>query len=366
MTSRLSPRALKVLGAVLAPLAAAAIIWACTKTLPGARSKAPGTVGEVWAPATAAVRSGYPLALSADRRHLVDATGSPFLIHGEAAWSLVVQLDREQAETYLEDRRRRGFNLLLVNLLEHHFSPHAPANAYGKRPFASDFSTPNAEYFDHVDWVLKRAADKGLAVLLCPAYLGYAGGDEGWYREMVKSGAEKLRGYGRFVGARYKDFPNLLWLEGGDFTPPPEHLALVNAVAEGIKEAGARQLHAVHWSPETSGAEVTVSGWLDLDTTYTYEPVYLKSRRDYERADGRPHFLLESTYEGEHESTPWSLRGQAYGALLSGAVGQIFGNKEIWRFDPGWIDALGGAGSVGMTHVRTLFASFDWTKLRPD
>jgi len=289
-------------------------------------------------------------------------------MNGEAAWSLIAQLERAEVEIYLEDRKRRGFNLLMVNLLEHHFSDKPPANAYGIHPFhrEGDFAAPNLEYFAHADWVIQRALDKGLAVLLCPSYLGFAGGEEGWFKEIVRNGPEKMRGYGRFVGDRYKAFPNIVWLEGGDYNPPAEHIELVNAVAEGIKAGGARQLQAAHWNPEVSGAEIKVSGWLDLDTTYTYDPVYLKSRADYQRSDGRPHFLLESTYEAERQSTPWSLRGQAYHAVLTGAAGHIFGSRDIWRFTSGWNAALGSAGSVSMTHVRALFESVRWSALEPD
>jgi hypothetical protein len=326
------------------------------------------TVGSASPSKPAGRKMKFPLRVSEDHRHVVDRTGAAVFVQGEAAWSLIARLEREDAEAYLEDRRRRGFNLLMVNLLEHHYADNPPANAYGVKPFErdGDFATPNPAYFAHADWVLQRALDKELLILLCPAYLGFEGGEQGWFQEMVQNGPDKLRAYGRFVGARYAGYPNVIWLEGGDYEPPPEHLRLVNAVAEGIKEGGANQLHAAHWSPEVSGAEVPVSGWLDLDTTYTYEPVYLKSLADYRRADNRPHFLLESAYEAERESTPWSLRGQAYHAVLTGAIGHVFGSRDIWAFEPNWTASLASAGSVSMTHVRTLFESVGWPSLEPD
>ena len=307
-----------------------------------------------------------PLKLSADRRYLVDQGDRPFLIHGEAAWSLLVQLTREQVELYLEDRRRRGFNLLMVNLVEHLYADNPPLNIYGQAPFTTpnNFGTPNEAYFAHADWVIGKAAEKGIVVLLCPAYLGFDGGEQGWYEVMLDNGPAVMREYGRFVGARYRDFDNIFWLEGGDYTPP--NITLTNAVAEGIKERDTRHLHAAHWSPETSGAEVQVTGWLDVDTTYTYEPAYLKSLEDYNRSDGRPHFFLEGAYEEEHESTPQSLRAQAYHSLLTGAVGQLFGHRDIWQFNAAWQRALGSPGSVSMTHVRSLFESVPWTLLVPD
>jgi hypothetical protein len=179
---------------------------------------------------------------------------------------------------------------------------------------------------------------------------------------------DKMREWGRYVGARYAGFDNILWLEAGDDLPPPAGLALVDAIVAGIKEKDSRHLHVPHWD-KTSGTEVPVS-WIDLDTTYTYKPTWMKSLDDYNRDQRggrvRAHILIESKYEGEYDSTPWSLRGQAYGALLTGACGQIFGNKPVWLFDKGWQKALGSPGIVSMTRVWDLFAPRDWPALVPD
>ena len=63
----------------------------------------------------------YPVTVGADHRHLADQTGAPFLVQGDAAWSLISGLTNEEAEKYLEDRRSKGFNSVIVNLIEHQF-----------------------------------------------------------------------------------------------------------------------------------------------------------------------------------------------------------------------------------------------------
>jgi Protein of unknown function (DUF4038)/Putative collagen-binding domain of a collagenase len=310
----------------------------------------------------------FPLALSSDRRHLVDQNGVPFLVQGDAAWSLMVQLDLTDVEDYLVARREQGFNALVVNLIEHHFADNAPANVDGEQPFttAGDFATPNPKYFEHVDAVLTLAAQKGFVVVLTPAYLGYDGGEEGWYQDMLRNGPSVLRDYGRYVGERYASHDNIIWLQGGDFRPPEEDLDLVNAIVEGIKERDPNALNAAHWGPEESGSDVDAE-WLDLDTTYTYELVYKKSLRDYNRDNNNPHFLLESAYEQDiKETTPQSLRAQGYYALLTGAVGQVYGHGATWKFDSNWRDALETSGSCGIVHLGNLFSTLPWTELVPD
>ena len=135
----------------------------------------------------------FPLVQRADYRCHVGQTGRPFLFHGDAAWSLIVQLSREDADRDLDDRLQSGFNTLLVNLVAHHFLRKPSANYYGDLPFDSraDFTAPNEADFAHADWLIRRAAEKRFLIMLAPAYLGDDGGKEGWYEKMRKAGPKK-------------------------------------------------------------------------------------------------------------------------------------------------------------------------------
>jgi hypothetical protein len=308
----------------------------------------------------------YPLKISPGKRYLVDQKNAPFLIQGDSPWSLIVGLTRTEAELYLEDRRLKGFNTLMVNLIEHKFK--GPLNRDGEKPFSTpgDFSTPNEKYFAHADWVLKKAAEKGIQLLLAPCYLGYKDTDEGWYEEIQSNGTAKCREYGRFLGKRYKDFDNILWLMGGDRSPE-KALDEVREIALGISEYDSRHLFSAHCAPEQSAVDgYPGESWLNVNCTYTYEIVHKKIRADYHRIPVMPFFLIESTYEGEHNSTPVQIRRQAYWAILGGAMGQLIGNRPIWLFDPGWQAALNLPGSQDMVHIRSLFLSRSWQDLIPD
>src|SRR5579862_1489750 len=131
----------------------------------------------------------YPLKISANRRYLVDQNDVPFLLQGDAPWSLIVGISREDAELYLQNRRQKKFNTLLVNLIEHKYSKNPPKNFYGEEPFTTpgDFSTPNEKYFEQADWIINKAAEFGIQILLCPNFLGVPGSDAGWYDEIVSS-----------------------------------------------------------------------------------------------------------------------------------------------------------------------------------
>ena len=56
----------------------------------------------------------FPLSVGTDLRHLVDQNSVPFLVNGDAAWSLIIGLQKPDVSVYLADRRAKGFNTLLV------------------------------------------------------------------------------------------------------------------------------------------------------------------------------------------------------------------------------------------------------------
>lgn len=328
------------------------------------------------APVPPISNAAFPLHVAPGSRYLADAAGTPFLMQGDSPWSLMVQLTREQVDQYLDDRRARGFNTLLTSLIEHYFANNPPKNAYGDAPFLTpgDFSTPNERYFAHVDWVLQRAKAKGFLVLLVPAYLGYNGGGQGWYTEMLASGSTRLRDYGRYLGRRYAGYGNILWTHGGDYNTP--NRSIINEIVAGIREFDSSALHSAHCASE-SAATVCASGeaWLQVDNIYTRGSIRAASMTEYNRTGTLPFFLLEGRYENEGDGTEQRVRQQAYQALLSGAMGQMFGNNPIWHFDSPtglypvsitWQQALDSRGAKSMTHLRTLFAPRPWWTMEPD
>jgi hypothetical protein len=326
-------------------------------------------------PRASAAAEIFPLRVVPGQRYLEDRLGRPFLMQGDTPWGLIVRLSREDAEMYLLDRRSRGFNTLLVRLIDHKFAVAPPANWYGDKPFheAGNFATPNEAYFAHADWVLQRARELGFAVLLAPAYLGYGGGDQGWYKDLSRNSDRSLRNFGRYLGQRYQKLDNIIWTHGGDFNPPKKRT--VQLIAEGIHAFMPQRPATAHCARGTSAADYWGNEpWLTLNSIYTGEPVFTASRRQSESHAALPFFLLEGIYENEHASTPQSIRTQAYHAVLSGAAGQVFGNNPLWHFDgPGlypapvsWKQALDGPGSRSMTNLWSLFSSLPWWALVPD
>lgn len=295
----------------------------------------------------------FPLSVSRVTGALLDAQGTQVFLNGEAAWSLLVAADRRAVLTYLDDRRARGFNAVIVNLIEHHFG--GPVNAEGNAPFLEPgrFDRPNEAYFRYVDWVLERARERGFVVVLAPAYIGFACSDQGWCRELRKSSLESLREYGRYLGRRYADAPNVIWMHGGDADARAYGLvARVNAIAESIRaESGDRHLHTAHCARGRTGRDCYLAPWLKIDTVYADCRSTLRMLRDSRRSRPAsvPFIYIEGTYENAADADEICVRAQAYLAWLAGAAGHFFGNESVWRFAPGWMEELDSPGARSMS-----------------
>jgi hypothetical protein len=310
----------------------------------------------------------FPLKISANRRYLTDQNDTPFLLHGDTAWSLISALSVGEVERYLQNRAEKGFNALIINLVEHHFN--GPLNWQGEHPFTDplDVSTPNERYFEYADWVLQKTAEYGMVVLLAPLYLGYKNpiDTEGWYHEARMSGSNRCYRYGRFLGERYAGNKNIIWMIGGDRNADGVQDEL-NSLLVGIKDTDKSNLFTAHQHPDDSmPARYNWSGWLDLNGTYSYQILQKKLLMDYNHKPTMPFILLETTYEGEHNASAVQIRRQAYWANLCGATGQFLGNRPIWLFDPGWDQAIDWQGSRDMVQVKTLFSARAWYDLIPD
>ncbi len=139
-----------------------------------------------------------------------------------------------------------GFDAILTNLIEHKFAKNAPANIAGAAPFTGKaFATPNEAYFAHADYIIQSAANNGILVLLAPLYLGYNCLDQGWCAEVKAATQAEMYAWGRWVGNRYKNFDNIMWVIGGDTDPSPVK-AKVQAMVDGILSVDTRHPFTAH------------------------------------------------------------------------------------------------------------------------
>jgi len=365
-------------------------------------------------PSKPAEAASFPLKVSPNGRYLVDSNMRPLRIQGEAAWSLIANLTYAEADEYLSNRREKGFNTVLVNLIEHRYAQAGkgsnlkgvPANRAGALPFmrkegggpydgtwgTADFSTPNEAYFAFADSIIDLTGQKGMLVNLAPMFLGFNGKEAGWWADLTNGANTQSVAYnfGRYVGQRYKSRKNVIWIIGGDYFPPAgsEGEARLLKFMQGIKEAGATQPWSGDWSAAClSVSEELFAPLMDLDAVYTYGMLghpgatYDEARAGYQSSPPRPAYLKETGYEDESwfPGDPASVRMYEYYAILGGSTGgAFFGNRDVWKFatDRWWYDpknfghgqwkkAMESAGTMDFVVLGRLLDSIDWYLLVP-
>jgi hypothetical protein len=320
--------------------------------------------------ATGPIQYAYPLKVSASGRYLVDQRNRPFLMVGDAPQMMIANLSVKEAANFMANRQSYGINTLFILLLC------SFANACNKEaitfdgiaPFLAqgDLSQPNPAYFQRADDIINLAATYGMVVMLDPIETS------SWLPVLRAAGIKRAFEFGQYLGRRYKDFANIIWLHGCDFQSwrDPKDNALVQAVARGIRSEDRVHMHTIELNYLSSGSldDPTWAPLIELDAAYTYFPTYAQVLAGYNRAEFKPVFLVEASYEFErgNESSPENLRRQEYWTMLSGATGQIYGSGYIWRLEKGWEEKIDTPGVAQLQLMKDLFAARRWYDLIPD
>src|SRR4051812_12855332 len=75
--------------------------------------------------------------VSTNKRFLVYEDGKPFFYLGDTAWELFHRLSLEEAATYMDDRKSKGFTVIQACVLAEFDGLHTP-NAYQHTPLEND------------------------------------------------------------------------------------------------------------------------------------------------------------------------------------------------------------------------------------
>jgi len=330
----------------------------------------------------AAAATPFATSVSSNHRYLLDQAGDPFMIVGDSAHSMSVDLSPTQMAAYFADRRAHGFNSVLVQLIcgvytgNHNKNSANYATYDGITPFTTngDISTPNPAYFNRMQTMARLAEKDGITLFLDPADTG----------QLVKSsqflahnGVTKDYNYGRFLGRTFKDFPNIVWESGNDYQKwGPVNDAYVLGIAKGIRSVDAEQLQSVELNYETSLStdDPLWASFVNLNAEYDYYNPYAEVLAGYNfDAPTMPVFGTENAYEFEtylpnNPGSTKDLRLAEYWTMTSGATGLLYGSHYTWN-DPSWTDErkhLDTTGVQQLEYMADLFKNVAWYNLVPD
>ncbi|MFN8486504.1 MAG: glycoside hydrolase family 140 protein [Caldilineaceae bacterium] len=338
--------------------------------------------------------------VSGNQRFLVTETGAPFFWLGDTAWEIFHRLTREEAAFYFATRQRQRFNVIQAVALAEFDGLHTP-NAYGETPLHNDDPTqPNEKYFAYVDELIQMAAAHEIYVALLPTWGDRVNRNQ-WGTGPIVFNEHNARTYGQYLGERYRDYTNVLWMLGGDrpaIHEQADYRPLWRAMAAGIDEAtnGVALMTYHPMGKMSTSAWLHEETWLDFNTMQSGHgsgrdtPVWEMITHDYNLEPVKPTLDGEPNYE-DHPVSPWpkwnpengyfrayDIRKQLYRSVFAGGCGVTYGHHAMWQFyepakrelvnyaDRPWTEAINRPGANQVQFLRALLESRPYLSRIPD
>lgn len=345
----------------------------------------------------------WKLRVSENSRFLQYADGRPFFWLGDTGWLLPEKLNRSQADFYLQKCHDAGFNVVQIQVIDG-----IPSyNYYGQMSHIDgwNFKDINRKgvygYWDHLDYIIRTAQHYGIYVGMVCIWGG-----------MVKRGdmnVAQAKLYGRFLAERYKDYPNIIWIMGGD-VPGDIHPEVWDTLASTIKSIDPNHLMTYHPRGRyTSAKWFNDRSWLDFnmfqsghrkygqrmgnkdypipDSTEEDNYMYVDSSWTYKPMkpvlDGEPSY--EDIPKGLHDpdAERWQdfdVRRYAYWSVFGGSCGHTYGHNAIMQMIDvangtgygrsgevkTWYEALKDPGYNEMKYIKRLMLAFPYFDRVPD
>lgn len=287
-----------------------------------------------------------------NNRYLMWDSGEPFFYLGDTAWELFHKLTSAEIKEYVDIRAGQGFNAMQAVLLAERDGLLVP-NPYGRTPLKMKEAIPETleldlegeySYWDHVDFSIRYMESKGMFAALLPSW-----GDK-WNRKWGKGpeifSKENAFQYGKWLGDRYKDQWNIIWVMGGDRPiEKTEHKEIIDAMADGIRKGdGGNHLMTFHPPGAASSIEfVKDCKYIDFHSIQSGHSMECYDSSDMLKAtaesEKKPYMDMECRYEDHiaffNRNYYWSaadVRSNCYWNILEGACGQAYGHFATWCF----------------------------------
>jgi len=351
-------------------------------------------------------RSMQKLRVSENRRFLQKENGDPFFWLGDTAWLLFQKLNREEAEMYLQNRRDKGFNVIQAMVI--HDIPES--NFYGDSalidrdparpcttPGCSPQDTAAYDYWDHVDYIVNLAAEKGLYMAMVPIW--------GSTARALSGDSERATIYASWLAERFRDRPNIIWLNGGDIRGD-DMAEIWQQIGRTLHNLSPRHLVSFHPFGRTqSSTWFHNEDWLDFNMFQSGHRRYDQRREtddpelwkgednwkyvaeDYSRIPVKPTIDGEPSYEnipqGLHDPrepcwTAADARRYAYWSVFAGAFGHTYGNNAVMQMHKPnsgkgaygvrnyWYEAIDDTAAGQMQYLKNLILSRPFFERIPD
>lgn len=346
------------------------------------------------------------LKVSPNGRYLMTENGDPFFWLGDTGWLIFKNLNRDDAEVYLQDRKDKGFNVVQAMVLHtvgitDTYGDSALINMNVATPRITEGNDPadsvQYDYWDHMDYIIDLAEKKGIYMALVPVWGSNVG-----HGHVTQQQAEV---YGKWIAERYKDKSNIIWLNGGDINGG-DSTAVWDVLGNAIRSVDTVHLMTYHPRGRTSSTMwFHDRPWLDFNMFQSGHRTYEQGTsgpgqkeyaednwkyvmEDYAMTPAKPTIDGEPSYENiphglkRDTLTPrWKasdIRRYGYWSVFAGAMGYTYGENSIMQMltpnDPSanyaakihWKTAKDAEGAGQVQYLKDLMLSRPYFDRVPD
>ncbi len=330
--------------------------------------------------------------VSDNHRYLVHADGTPFFWLADTAWNGALKSDAESWERYLEDRAGKGFTAV-------QFVATQWLAAAGNADLRLAYLGRDKIWIDPVfyQWMDERIDALNAHGLVAAPVLSWAAH---WNKRTLELNPgtslpdDQIIVLARYMVARYGAH-HVIWFLAGDSDYRGEKAERWKKIGRAVFGNSPARLATMHpggqqWVADEFRHEPWFSfngyqsGHGDSDETMRWLTEGPPSR-DWKTEPHLPFINLEPNYEGHkgytHRKPFDAVRRAVYWSLLvSPPAGVSYGAHGIWSWElrpqepmshlgsgvaPPWYEAMKYPGSTSLKHMKALFDSLEWWRLRP-
>jgi hypothetical protein len=329
-------------------------------------------------------------------RHFADTMGNPVLLIGDSPQNMPQKLTIAQMWTYFADCQDKGINLCWICIDGQPTASAediAPVDKKGNPEFFPggtpnnwDVSRVNPAYFSQtIDSMLILAENYGIYVNLMPMSQCY------WSPANITANSpQKCFNYGVWLGNRYKNQRNILWIFGNDNLDTSRQCP----IARGIMSTGDKHLMSIHvYNPKVWGLDQnndalgesgnffkhlpnTTMSWVTYNNLYSDMEVFNQTHfiyHEYMKKDIMPILMTEGPYQ-KLSGYPWQVatnqveRGLNYRVALGGGFGgaYTYGCEWLQNATSPWDKYLNLGARPHIKFFSDLFKNRPWWNLKPD
>ncbi|HEU5098035.1 MAG TPA: DUF4038 domain-containing protein [Roseiflexaceae bacterium] len=330
--------------------------------------------------------------MSAGRRNLVHADGTPALLAADTAWALPWRATEEQCRVYAADRQAKGFNAALLMSVQPDMHARGPRDRTADEGFDVGFedlsgghiNQLNPSYFQYLDRLTAILAEHAIVPVLQPVFMGFGWKGLGVAGPVVPP--DEYARYCRYLVARYGARP-AIYLVSADGSGREPQVPAGGAEIERWDAYG--QPAGIHYRPHADNCAHQEAPWLDFQwcqTGHSGEHIPERVADMWRNAPAKGVANGEPTYENggaPGRAAGWWQGHEAWSNLCAGGtMGVVYGAGSLWQWrlrpdelghapfflaeGAGWREALDFEGSRYVGMLPRILDRLPFTDMAPN